>query len=156
MQFTSQLEQGDWYIVASWLCVVGALILYGIGIAFTKFRQALARVRARRRLARTPRPRRAALLRRAEIAVPVTTVRPPASGHWSRVAAIVETGLHRIETMSACHAAAGRHIDAAEYALNRLIADCSKVMHGPLVAPAAPPQPLRLALPAAVAEPLAA
>jgi len=155
MQFTSQLEQGDWYIVASWLCVVGALILYGIGIAFTKFRHALARARARRRSARTPRPRRSALLRRAAIAVPVTAVRPPASGHWSRVAAIVETGLHRIEAMSACHAAAGRQIDAAEYALNRLIADCSKVMRGP-PAPAAPPQPLRLALPAAVAEPLAA
>ena len=29
MQFTSQLEQGDWYIVAGWLCVVSALVLYG-------------------------------------------------------------------------------------------------------------------------------
>src|SRR5262245_10320457 len=156
MQFTSQLEQGDWYIVASWLCVVGTLILYGIGIAFTKFRHALARARARRRSARTPRPRRAELLRRAEIAASVTAVRPPASGHWSRVAAIVETGLHRIETMSACHAAAGRPTAAAAHALHRLIADCTNDMRGPLVASAAPPPPLRRALPAAVAEPLAA
>jgi hypothetical protein len=59
--------------------------------------------------------------------------------------------------MSACHAAAGRQIDAAEYALHRLIADCSKVMRRPRVEPAAPLLPLvRLPPPAIVAEPLAA
>jgi hypothetical protein len=153
MQFTSQLEQGDWYIVASWLCVVLALMLYGIGIAFAKFRRALAQARAKRK--RAGARARAALPRRAEIAAPANAMRPTASGHWSAVAAIVETGLRRIEAMSACHAAAGRQIDAAEYALQRLIADCSTVMPRPRVEPAAPPL-LRLPLPAAVAEPLAA
>ncbi len=155
MQFTSQLEQGDWYIVASWLCVVLTLILYGIGIAFAKFRHALARAGAKRKTARAG--ARAALARRAEIAAPAKTSKPPAAGHWSAVAAIVETGLRQVEAMSACHAAAGRQIDAAEYALHRLIADCSKVMRRPLVEPAAPLLPLlRLPPPAIVAEPLAA
>jgi hypothetical protein len=155
MQFTSQLEQGDWYIVASWLCVVLTLIVYGIGIAFAKFRHALAHARAKRKTARADaRPARVELSRRA--ATPANAIRPPASGHWSTVAAIVETGLRQVEAMSACHAAAGRQIDAAEYALHRLIADCSKVMRRPLVEPAAPPRPLRLPLAATVAEPLAA
>jgi hypothetical protein len=155
MQFTSQLEQGDWYIVASWLCVVLTLILYGIGITFAKFRRALAHARAKRKTARAgARLAAAELSRRA--ATPANAIRPPASGHWSTVAAIVETGLHQVEAMSACHAAAGRQIDAAEYALQQLIADCSKVMRRPLVEPAAPPRPLRLPLPATVAEPLAA
>jgi hypothetical protein len=155
MQFTSQLEQGDWYIVASWLCVVLTLIVYGIGIAFAKFRHALAHARAKRKTARADaRPRRAELSRRAT--TPANAIRPPASGHWSTVAAIVETGLRQVEAMSACHAAAGRQIDAAEYALQRLIADCSKVMRRPLVEPAAPARPLRLPLAATVAEPLAA
>ena len=158
MQFTSQLEQGDWYIVASWLCVVLTLILYGIGIAFAKFRHALAHAGAKRKTARAgARSARAELARRAEIAAPANALRPPAAGHWSAVAAIVETGLRQVEAMSACHAAAGRQIDAAEYALHRLIADCSKVMRRPLVEPAAPLLPLvRLPPPAIVAEPLAA
>ena len=152
MQFTSQLEQGDWYIVASWLCVVLTLIVYGIGIAFAKFRHALAHARAKRKTARAA--ARPELSRRAT--TPANAIRPPASGHWSTVAAIVETGLCQVEAMSACHAAAGRQIDAAEYALQRLIADCNKVMRRPLVEPAAPPRPLRLPLAATVAEPLAA
>jgi|SRR5262245_55079282 len=158
MQFTSQLEQGDWYIVACWLCVVATLILYGIGIAFAKCRRALARARARRKAAgNRARPRRAEPAPAARIAAPVNATPPPPSGHWSTVAAIVETGLRRVEAMSACHAAAGRQIDAAEYALNRLIADYDKVMRRPPVPPpAAAPRPLRLPAAATVAEPLAA
>ncbi|HXE70996.1 MAG TPA: hypothetical protein VN523_16690 [Hyphomicrobiaceae bacterium] len=157
MQFTSQLEQGDWYIVASWLCVVLTLILYGIGVAFAKFRHAAALARAKRITARAAaRPVRAQPSRRAEIATPANAIRPPAAGHWSAVAAIVETGLRQAEAMSACHAAAGRQIDAAEYALHRLLADCSKVMRRPHVEPAALPQSPRLPLPATIAEPLAA
>lgn len=157
MQFTSQLEQGDWYIVACWLCVVGTLVLYGIGVAFAKSRAALARARVRRkRKANSARPRRAEPARAARVAVPRTTSPPPASGHWSTVAAIVETGLRQVEAMSACHAAASRQIDAAEYALNRLIADYGKVMRRPLVPPAAAPRPLRLPPAAAIAQPLAA
>src|SRR6185436_9288698 len=98
MQFTSQLEQGDWYIVASWLCVVLTLILYGIGIAFAKFRHALAHAGAKRKTARAgARSARAELARRAEIAAPANVLRRPAAGHWSAVAAIVETGLRQVE-----------------------------------------------------------
>src|SRR5262245_50944222 len=157
MQFTSQLEQGDWYIVASWLCVVLTLILYGIGIAFAKFRRAQAQARAKRKTVRAgARPTRAELPRRADIAAAANAVGPPAAGHWSTVAAIVETGLRQVETMSTCHAAAAQQIDAAEYALQRLMADCTKVMRRPLVEPAATSLPLRPPRPAAVAEPLAA
>jgi hypothetical protein len=155
MQFTSQLEQGDWYIVASWLCVVLTLMLYGLGIAFSKCRRALAQTRAKRKAAHA-RPARAQLPRRSASLAPADGVSPPAAGHWCTVAAIVETGLRQVETMAACHAAAGRQIDAAEYALQGLLADCRKVMRRPLLEPATPPRPLRLPLPAAVAEPLAA
>jgi len=157
MQLTSQLEQGDWYIVASWLCVVLTLSLYGIGIAFAKFRRALAHARAKRKTARTgARPTRAEPPRRADIAAAGNAVRPPAAGQWSAVAAIVAAGLRQVEAMSTCHAAAARQIDAAEYALQRLTVDCAKVMRRPRVEPAATPPPLRLPLPAAVVEPLAA
>jgi hypothetical protein len=155
MQFMSQLEQGDWYIVASWLCVVLTLMLYGLGIACSKCRHALGQRRVKRkaagaRPARSERPRHSASL------APTAAVSPPAAGHWCTVAAIVETGVRQVETMAQCHAAAGRQIDAAEYALQRLLADCRKVMRRPLLEPAAPPRPLRLPLPTAVAAPLAA
>jgi hypothetical protein len=156
MQFMSQLEQGDWYIVASWLCVVLTLMLYGLGIAFSKCRHGLAQRQAKRKVARA-RPARAELPRRSASLAPADGMSPPALGHWCTVAAIVETGLRQVETMAACHAAAGRHIDAAEYALHRLLADCRKVTRRPFLEPATPPpRPLRLPPPAAVAEPLAA
>jgi hypothetical protein len=159
MQFTSQLEQGDWYIVASWLCVVSTLLLYGIGVALAKMRQAVGRARAKRKRARalaglgSHHPRR----------VPSHSERPAlpqaasfygSHAHWSSAAAILEAGLAGAEAASASHASAGRHIDAAEYALNRLLADLIKVMpraQPTLAEPARPlPQPTR------VAEPLAA
>src|SRR5262245_61520291 len=128
MQFTSQLEQGDWYIVASWLCVVITLLLYGMGIALGKMRQAWGRARAKRKRAHAL----AALARYQVRGAPpprTATSAPPQTAdvsardrHWSSVAAIVEAGLAGVEAASAFHAKAGRHIDAAEYALNRLIA----------------------------------
>ena len=163
MQFMSQLEQGDWYIVASWLCVVSTLALYGIGIALVKMRQAVRRARAKRRtlaaVARVPRAhlRAVAAPRRGMgRARPANTAEPaPAeAAHWASVAAIVEAGLRGVETASALHASAGRQIDAAEYALNRLIADLAKVMPQPM--PAEPLQPVRRPQPTAAIEPLAA
>jgi hypothetical protein len=151
MQFTSQLEQGDWYVMAGWLCVVSALLLYGLGIALSKIWSLLS---ARRRTtARAGRP--VALLRR-EAERPRPTKQATATNHWARVREIVETGVRRTEAMSAWHAAAGRQIDAAEYALTRLIADCAKVM--PVPAPAVPTTPRPLLRPASAPhrQPLAA
>jgi hypothetical protein len=162
MQFTSQLEQGDWYIVSSWLCVVITLLLYGIGIALAKLRQALGRARAKRKRAQAltalrkyqargvPPPRTAAS------ALPQTAPATTRDTHWSSVAAIVETGLAGVEAASAFHAKAGRHIDAAEYALNRLMADLVKVMPRAQPTPAEPARPIRLPRPTRAAEPLAA
>jgi hypothetical protein len=79
---------------------------------------------------------------------------PAEAAHWASVAAIVEAGLRGVETASALHASAGRQIDAAEYALNRLIADLAKVMPQPM--PAEPLQPVRRPQPTAAIEPLAA
>ena len=72
MQFTSQLEQGDWYIVASWLCVV--LTAYPLRY-WNCLRQIpvtpLAHAAAKRKTARAgARSARAELARRAEIAAP--------------------------------------------------------------------------------------
>ena len=164
MQFTSQLEQGDWYIVASWLCVVITLLLYGIGIALGKMHGALKRARAKRKRANalaargTPYRRVAARRRGVPGATPAAAnaSAPVEGGHWSSVAAIVEAGLRGVEAASAMHATAGRQIDAAEYALNRLIADLAKVMPQPQPMPAAPQRPIRLARPTRAAEPLAA
>src|SRR5215470_13909877 len=165
MQFTSQLEQGDWYIVASWLCVVITLLLYGIGIALAKLHGAVGRARAKRKRAQAlasfsrTQQRRLALARRNEpIATPATAPEPTAAagGHWSSVAAIVEAGLSSVEAASAFHAGAGRQIDAAEYALNRLLADLGKVMPRPQPIEVAPQRPIRLPRPTRAVEPLAA
>jgi hypothetical protein len=162
MQFTSQLEQGDWYIVGSWLCVVITLLLYGIGIALAKMRQALGRARAKRKRAHALgalpryRARRAPSSRSVAGALPQTLATPSGDTHWSSVAAIVEAGLAGVAAASALHAKAGRHVDAAEYALNRLLADLAKVMPRAQPTPVAPARPLRLPRPARVAEPLAA
>src|SRR5262245_15775591 len=165
MQFTSQLEQGDWYIVASWLCVVITLLLYGMGIALAKLRAAVKRAGAKRKRTRAlaslarREPRRAAPPRRSEpVALPaaVQAATPASSAHWSSVAAIVEAGLRGVEAASAFHAGAGRQIDAAEYALNWLLADLAKVMPRPEPTPAAPQRPIRLTRPTRTPEPLAA
>jgi len=165
MQFTSQLEQGDWYIVASWLCVVITLVLYGIGIALAKLHGAVGRARAKRKRAQAlaslagSRQRRGALPHRNEpIATPASApgATPAGGGHWSSVAAIVEAGINSVEAASAFHAGAGRQIDAAEYALNRLLADLGNVMPRPQPIQAAPQRPIRLPRPTRAAEPLAA
>ena len=152
MQFTSQLEQGDWYIVAGWLCVVSALVLYGFARILHKIRQLIPAPRWRAR-AKRARNLRAVPAKGARPAA-VRPTQPAALSHWCCVIDIVESGVSRTEAMSAWHAAAGKQIDAAEYALNRLVADCAKVMRPPSAAPSEPPRPLRP--PAALAEPLAA
>jgi hypothetical protein len=162
MQFTSQLEQGDWYIVASWLCVVIALLLYGIGIVLAKMRRAWGRARAKRKRAHALaalaryQARGAPSPRTATSAPPQTAAGPTGDRHWSSVAAIVEAGLAGVEAASDFHAKAGRHIDAAEYALNRLIADLVNVMPRSQPAPAEPARAIRLPRPPPAAEPLAA
>jgi hypothetical protein len=153
MQFTSQLEQGDWYVLAGWLCVVGALLLYGLGIALNTI---WSRLPLRRWRASTARTRRQLVLVRGQSERPRAAGTQTASNsHWSRVREIVEAGVHRTEAISAWHAAAGRQIDAAEYALNGLIADCAKVMRMPAPVPAAP-APLPRPAQAPLSQPLAA
>jgi hypothetical protein len=152
MQFTSQLEQGDWYIVAGWLCVVAALLLYGIARTLRKIRQLMPAPRLRAR-AKSARSLRAVPVKGARPAA-VRPTQPAVRSHWCCVIEIVESGLSRTEAMSAWHVAAGKQIDAAEYALNRLITDCAKVMRLPSATPTEPPRPLRP--PAALSEPLAA
>jgi hypothetical protein len=159
MQFTSQLEQGDWYIVAGWLCVVITLLLYGIGIALAKMRQALGLARAKRKRVRALSALRGSQTRGAPPPRTSTSTLPqtiPGDAHWSAVAAIVEAGLVGVEAASAFHAKAGRNIDAAEYALNRLLADLVTVMPRAQPTPAEPARPIRLPRPTRTAEPLAA
>jgi hypothetical protein len=139
MAFTSQLEQGDWYIMAVWLCVVVALSLYGIGIAVLKLRAlfpkppAHRRARAARAQAHTHRARPGTA---AATQPPAGTPEPAANRQWSGLIAIVEAGLSRAEVAVSWHSAAHDHIDAADYALNRLIAECAKVMRLPTAEPA--------------------
>jgi hypothetical protein len=133
MQFTSQLEQGDWYIMASWFCVVLALALYGLGLLINKIRPKLPRPRRRRTAAdgAVRQPSRAP----AKLAAPLGK-----PSHWASVIEIVESGLAHAEATWAWHAAAGEQIDAAEYALCQLIAECRRTMPAPepmLAAPSA-------------------
>jgi hypothetical protein len=154
MQFTSQLEQGDWYIMATWLCVVMALTLYGLGTGIGKLHRHLPRSGSGSkapRASRTAPPARAAALN----AAPPPT--PPAAGdHWACVIEIVETGLRRAEATAAWHVAAHQQIDAAEYALNRLIAECAGARRQPPPEPADAARPLPAAAAPARPQPLAA
>jgi len=131
MQFTSQLEQGDWYIMASWFCVVLALALYGLGLLINKIRHTLPRRRRQRKAADAGMRRPFAAP--AEVAAPVGK-----PSHWASVIEIVEGGLAHAEATWAWHAAAGEQIDAAEYALRQLIADCARAMPTPAPVLAAP------------------
>ena len=146
MQFTSQLEQGDWYIMAGWLCVVLALALYGLGLAINKIRQKLTRWRHRRAAsgaARRP------FVTPAEVAAPLGK-----PSHWASVIEIVESGLAHAEATWTWHAAAGEQIDAAEYALSQLIAECARAMPAPEAIAA--PSAVQPATAAPAPEPLAA
>ena len=149
MQFTSQLEQGDWYILAAWFGVVGLLGLYGLGRTIRNLRQRLARRRLRAKPTATAATTSAA---------PPNVARPASteSCHWRRVIEIIETGLCRAEATSAAHIAARQQIEAAEYALNRLRAEYARAVRPPAPAPAEMARSLR-PLPAATRpEPLAA
>src|SRR6476660_4117056 len=104
MQFTSQREQGDGYIMATWLCVVMALTLYGLGAAIGKLHRHLPRSGSGSkapRASRTAPPARAAALSAAPPPAP-----PAAGDHWACVIEIVETGLRRAEATAAWHVAA--------------------------------------------------
>ena len=126
MQFTSQLEQGDWYILAAWFGVVALLGLYGLGRAVRRLRQRLARRRLR--------PMATAPVRTS--AAPAAPPPSTESCHWRRVLEIIETGLCRAEATSAAHIAARQQIEAAEYALNRLRAEYAQAVRAPAPAPA--------------------
>src|SRR5262245_2534359 len=150
MQFTSQLEQGDWYILAAWFGVVGLLGLYGLGRAVGNLRQRLARRRLRAKPTATAAARTSAAP--ANAAYPASTE----SCHWRRVIEIIETGVCRAEATAAAHIAARQQIEAAEYALNRLRAEYARAVRPPAPAPAEMARSLR-PLPAATRpEPLAA
>jgi hypothetical protein len=60
---------------------------------------------------------------------------------WSLMADIVHTGLAQAEAAGALHARAAVSIDAAEYAFNRLLAECTAIMGLP-DAPAPRPVPV--------------
>src|SRR5262245_25106525 len=147
MQFTSQLEQGDWYLMAGWFCVVLALALYGLGLALNQIRQKLARSHQRRRAANGAARQR--LVAPAEVALPLGK-----PSHWAAVIEIVESGLAHAEATWTWHAAAGEQIDAAEYALSQLIAECARAMPAP--AAIATPSAVQPATAAPAPEPLAA
>ena len=131
MQFTSQLEQGDWYIMASWCCVVLALALYGLGRLVNKIQHKLPRPRRRRTAANGA--------VRQPSAAPAKLAAPLGKpSHWAAVIEIVESGLAHAEATWAWHAAAGEQIDAAEYALCQLIAEGRRAMPAPAPMLAAP------------------
>jgi hypothetical protein len=59
---------------------------------------------------------------------------------WDLVAGIARTGLAQIDVAMALHVRAAERIDAAEYAFNRLLAECAAVMGLPDTP--TPPRPL--------------
>lgn len=72
----------------------------------------------------------------------------PKQTHWQRATSIVELSVARASDMTACHAAASRQLEAAEYALHSLLAELGSVMattvNSPLNAPPiAPPAAIR-------------
>jgi hypothetical protein len=50
---------------------------------------------------------------------------------WDLMTGIVRTGLAQTHTASTLHARAAERIDAAEYAFNRLLAECAAIMSLP-------------------------
>src|SRR5262245_5381161 len=145
MPFTSQLEQGDWLIVAGWLCLVCALSLYGIGLLLHNVRRRLTAARASDR---SPAPSQD-----RDRPLPAAGPSPPETlRQWLLVTEIVESRLARVEAMAAWHAAAVIQVDAAEYALGRLVEECAAVVRPPAPPvmpaqqpPAARPEPTPLA-----------
>jgi hypothetical protein len=142
MQFTSQLEQGDWYIMAGWLCVVAALLLYGTGVVL----QSIWRLLPTGQIwtfARFPIHRRPGHIVFAPHLAFIHVEEPRRNrgeySHWACVVDVVETGVRRAESLASWHAAAVDQIDAAEYAFGRLIKDCAKVMSLPRTEPAQTP-----------------
>jgi len=133
MPFTSQLEQGDWLIVAGWLCLVCALSLYGIGLLLHNVRRRLTAARARDR---SPAPSQD-----RDRPLPAAEPSPPETlRQWLLVTEIVESRLARVEAMAAWHAAAVIQVDAAEYALGRLVEECAAVVRRPPAPPVMPAQ----------------
>jgi hypothetical protein len=59
---------------------------------------------------------------------------------WDLVTGIARAGLAQIDAAMGLHARAAERIDAAEYALNRLLAECAAVMGLPDVP--TPPRPV--------------
>jgi hypothetical protein len=74
---------------------------------------------------------------------------------WNSMADIVRAGLSQVEMACALHARAADRIDAAEYAFNRLLAECAALMGLP-DAPAPRPVPVIAPRPAPYRPPLAA
>ena len=75
---------------------------------------------------------------------------------WELMTGIARTGLEQTDTAMALHTRAAERIDAAEYALNRLLAECTAVMGLP-DAPTPQPVPVHARGPSRFAnEPLAA
>lgn len=58
----------------------------------------------------------------------VAVPRLEADRPWNRVADIIDSGVVNVDDVAATHLRAGRQLDAADYALGRLKADCSQVM----------------------------
>ena len=151
MQFMSELEQGDWYILAAWLGVVVLLGAYALAGLLRKARMLLAAATARM-AARRSAPKAAVHLPRIVAAAVARPRRDRAArSHWDCIADIVETGVQRAEAMAVAHSAAATQLDAAEYALRCLVKDCAKVMLMP-----AADTPARQAPPATRPMPLAA
>jgi hypothetical protein len=164
MQFTSQFEQGDWYVLAAWTCVVAALLTYGVTVLARRMRDWLASRRPARGM--TPKPALAAGGRRAHAGLQVLKTpvgraasrrREPGPRHdWSRMRDIVEVGIRKAEDIVSWQACARDQIDAAEYELGRLVRECGRVMSVAFAETIAAQQAPRPATPALAREPLAA
>jgi hypothetical protein len=87
---------------------------------------------------RLNRLRRSPLRERPTAPVEVTAPAPRlgVAREWEMVLGVLTRDLARVPAVAAIHAQAALKIDAAEHALGRIIADCSKVL-------AAPPVPAR-------------
>jgi hypothetical protein len=74
---------------------------------------------------------------------PLVVVPPPprlgTGSELGRLADVMQTARNRIDTITTCQRTAARHLDSAEVALNRLLADISSIMP-PTITPSVQPR----------------
>jgi hypothetical protein len=135
MPFAEHINPAVVKAMLGWGAVVTGLALFTLAIVLADRRSArLAAAPAKKHLGRCP------------------------HRDWELMTGIARTGLEQTDTAMALHARAAERIDSAEYAFNRLLAECAPVMAPPNAPTLQPvPVPVHARGPARPAgEPLAA